>query len=666
MRRLRFKALLALLPILPLLADGLLCAADKTAIQVVPGPREISAQEKALAPDPAKGSQHGIILIDETMRDESQGTESNVYRHVRAKIFSNEARNLGDLEFTSESELGTSLLKKLWGVTLLPDGSILEVTQNDLKEQELARTAGSRIAVKKLSLRGIVPGCVIDYGYYLQERGYYGWMRADIQGKAPIQEYRYRWLPFLGMTSSYHLSHTEGLPITFTRDQKSVLVSARDLPAVPDEPYMPPDKESHASAEFYYRSASNKPEDFWNLEAKRLVRRAQAFAKEKAIAEAVARVKLPEGAGPMAKVKAAYDWIGANIKNTTLRTSEEAETDDKDDGSNPGARTAADVLAAGGGSARELDFLFYGMSRALGADAAIVLATDRTDHYFDPNLLSTRQFDWTLVGVKAPGEPEDKRIFADVGTGLPFGEVPWWITGSRVFQAGPDGYSLALLNPSDPRKNVLETDVKIAFNMDEGTATCSWTSEGSGQQGLSERWRLRSMSAEERSKALEADCGASGDFEVSRSESSTLSDLNEKYRLSCEGTLQSTNLTPKLGSYSFSITGPWVRWNPQFTEATRTQVIIFQYPRIDVVKLDVKSPAGFISTPVAAPPPIESPFGRYMLNIQATPEGYHVERLYAMVALVIPPKDYDVLRHFLAEVARVDGTRLEFRRAGAP
>src|SRR5262245_26268404 len=119
---------------------SLALAADKTAIEIVAGPKSMSPEEKAMAPDPARGSQHGIILVDESVRDESPGTESNIFRHVRAKIFSSEGRKLGDISIEHDRESG--LLKKWWGFTVSPDGTVLEMKPGDLQEQELARTRG--------------------------------------------------------------------------------------------------------------------------------------------------------------------------------------------------------------------------------------------------------------------------------------------------------------------------------------------------------------------------------------------------------------------------------------------------------------------------------------------------------------------------------------------
>jgi hypothetical protein len=660
------RAVAKRLPVIPVfLAGGLALCAEKTVIQIVPGPKVMTAEEKALVPDPARGAEHGIVLVDETVRDEYQGTESNVTRHIRAKIFSNEARNLADIEIPFNRDLG--LLKKWWGVTLLPDGTALETTQTDLKQHEVARVRGSALVKLKASLPGVVPGCVIDYGYQYQERGFYQSLRVDIQSEAPVKEFRYRWVPYMGRTAAYGLVHTQGLTVDARLDRSSVLVTGKDLPAVLEEPFMPPDDEARGSVIFYYRNSGEKPADFWDLEAKRLFRRAAEFAKEKPVSQLVASMNLPAGAGLMARLQSAYDWAAANFKNTTLRMTEEAEVDDSDQEKKPaGWRTVADVIKEKEAASYELDFLFFGMARALGADVSMIRATDRTDHYFNPGFLSLDQFNWTLVGVKAKGDPDEKLVFVDLGSGLPFGEIPWWLSGSRALLAAPEGHRIVPLYPSDPKKNLRQAKAKMSFNLADMTASLSWTIDGAGQQGLKERWRLRGLGPEERQKALDRECGGWGDMEISRAVAPRLQDLMASYHLECAGTQMNTNFHSGLGRYTFHFLGPWSEAPPRFAAPTRIQNAIFPFPAIESLILDVRSPEGFVPEAVAPVAPVESLFGKYALSISTTPEGYHVERLLALSAIVVPPKDYDTLRRFFTEVARADETRLVFKSADLP
>src|SRR5262245_22658759 len=643
-------------------APALALAADTTAIEIVPGARTMSPEEKALSPDPEHGSQHGIILVNESVRDESTGTETNLYRHVRAKVFSNEGRRLGDIEIDHDRERG--LLKKWWGFTVLPDGTVLDFKQSDLKEQQLAATRGRSYGVLKATLPGIVPGCIIDYGYVIQDRGLYFSTRVDIQEESPVKLFRYRWAPFTGLTAAYGLVHADGLAVATTRGQRSVLMTATDLPAVLDEPYMPPDAESHATAVFYYRRTGSKAQEFWDLEAERLVRRATTFAKEKPIAQAVASMKIPPDADLMTKLRTAYDWATRHVKNTSMQMAEEKEAGDDDEEKPENWRTAQDILTAGEGHGRDLDFLYFGLARALGAEVFPVLAADRTERYFNPDYLTVEQFDWTLMAVKAKGEPDEKLVFVDLGSGLPFGEIPWWITGSRALLASPQGHRMVFLAPSDPRKNLSESQVKISFNVDEGTMLFTYTNEGKCQRGLTSRWRLRGLNPDERAKELEALCGASGEMEISKAVAPNLQDPAANFRLECEGTLSGANIRRDLGGDTFGILGPWVEELPRFSSPTRTPNVVFSYPSLASLKIDVQSPPGFVATGAKPPVLVESNFGRYALMITTTPEGYHVERLYALSAVVVPPKDYDALRKFFEQVAQADATaRLEFKRA---
>jgi len=593
--------------------------------------------------------------------DESIGVDASLTYHLRAKIFSAEARQLADVEVPFNGNEG--VLKKWWGWTLLPDGSLVELRQGDLKEQEMMRAGGYKVSILKGSLPGVVPGCVIDYGYSLTYRGYFPTRRVKIQQSFPVRDFRYRWIPWGQRAASFRLSHAEGLGVSTVHDQRSLLVTGKDLPAILEEPWMPPIDEVGASASLYYRASADKPEEFWKLESKRLLQRANSFAKKQPIQDAVAAMQLPPQADLSARLKAAYDWLSKNIRNRSMLTTEEAEAETEDDRKESTHRTAEDVMEEKEGEGRELDFLFYGVARALGAEANLVLTTDRSDHYFDPLLLSVRQFDWALVAVRGPGEPLDKSTFVDLGSGLPYGEIPWWVSGARGFLAEPAGYQVLLLYPSDIRHNLSETHAKIVFEPQNGTASISWSMDGSGQQGLSERRAWRALNPAERQNRLDEYCGATGEFEVSKAEAPRLQDLQAGFHVDCQGTLLETNLAPDLAHYSFRWDGAWIESVPQLTSSSRKELVVFDYPRIDHAIVDLATPSGFstITPPVVAP--IESPFGRYNLFVRVTPDGYQVERLFALTALAVPAGDYGPLRRFLAEVRQADTTPVVFQRA---
>jgi len=92
--------------------------------------------------------------------------------------------------------------------------------------------------------------------------------------------------------------------------------------------------------------------------------------------------------------------------------------------------------------------------------------------------------------------------------------------------------------------------------------------------------------------------------------------------------------------------------------------VVFDYPKVEVSGMDVTAPHGFKSKPGPEPIKLESPFGRYQLFVKQTPTGYHVDRLYAVVALMVKAAEYDQVRKFFDDARKADRTLLAFERAG--
>ncbi len=371
-------------------------------------------------------------------------------------------------------------------------------------------------------------------------------------------------------------------------------------------------------------------------------------------------MNVPPDGDLSAKLSAVHRWLSVNIKHASFRTVEETEA--SEDVKDPKFNAKA-VLQSGRAVGRQLDYLYYGFAKLLRAEPYIVLTTDRTDHFFNPNLLSESQFDYSLVAVHIPGEAPDKFTFVDTGSGVSYGELPWWISGSRGFMADPKGAKVVVLRAPDPLKNSSETRTKISFNVEDGTASIRWSRADSGQAGRSDRMRLRGESPEERRKTFEDLCGSYGSFEVTRAEAPGLEDLYQGLHLECEGTLTDTNFTSELGRYSFRFDGAWEENVPELTSPTRIHPVIFSFPRVDKNVIDIDAPSGFV---VADPPPstkLDSPYGHYALSISATQSGYHVERTFSIDTVGVAAAEYEPLRRFLSQVHQADRTPVEFRKA---
>ncbi|HJQ97182.1 MAG TPA: hypothetical protein VJ826_02655, partial [Candidatus Polarisedimenticolaceae bacterium] len=370
-------------------------------------------------------------------------------------------------------------------------------------------------------------------------------------------------------------------------------------------------------------------------------------------------MNLPGEAPLPVRLAAAYDWIGAHITNSWFKTAEQVDAVVEDDEDQ--ANTAKVVLKEKEGTGWQLDLLFAGVARALGAESALIYAVDRTDRYWNRGWKSLNQFDYTFVGVRAPGDAEDAWTIVDPGSGLPYGEVPWDATGSTAFVATGKGMKSVVIPPATGQKNRTETKVTIGFSEDD-EITAKWSRTGLGASGMYDRRWLRRLDPAERKEQLDKMCAGSG--EVLAAELPGLDQTGTPFQIACDITAGEANVTEEIDDYRFSVLGAWWPETPELTSATRVQPIVFEYPRLDIVSLDVAPPPGFATKDPPAAVKLESPFGKYQWVATKTDKGYHVDRALALLPLFVKQGDYEALKSFLKQVSTADRTALGFQRTG--
>jgi hypothetical protein len=411
---------------------------------------------------------------------------------------------------------------------------------------------------------------------------------------------------------------------------------------------------------FYYSDSNEKQEDFWNLRAKRFDTRLKTFIGNRtAIREAIATMAIPPGASLPDKLQAAYAWIEQNITNTSLLSAEQEEA--LDDSEEKNAYDSKSVLRARRANSYEIDFLFAGFARELGADANLVRATDRTDHFWNKGLKSLDQFDYTFVAVRATGEPDESIVVVDAGSGLPYGQVPWRATGANALLCTREGAQTYVVPPAVAKLNLSDTKVTIEFGEENETILAKWYRRASGAAGMDHRRWFRDLDPSKRKKTLDDFCGGHA-IEVLGAELPEIAASSGPFQVACDLDLGESHISDDTGRYSFAFTGPWWPVTPEFPSSNRTTPVIFQYQLADVVSIDVKAPRGFRAASAPAPIDLRSPFGRYQLAIVKNEEGFHVDRALALLPLKVDPPDYAALRSFLQDVAKHDHTSLLFER----
>jgi len=642
--------------LLVFLAPLPLQAKPETFLAVGPGPQTISPEEAALAPE---GKPDAVVLLEERSIDEHLTTDREIRFHLRAKILTNEGREVADV--TIPYLKGEDKIKEWWARTLLPDGKVLELPLEQAVQHTAVKIRGAELKEMRAALPGVVPGAVIDYGYVLHSLRIPMYERIDLQRKYPIRTLRLRWQPSEVVSGAYRI-FGPGLPITSTKDRAAIRVVGNDLPPMVEEPWMPPAYHVRASVTFYYIDPETDMKHYWDDEARKEERYLARFLTaggDRAIHDVIESWNLSTELGLQQKLQRAYAWVTENVKDTGQLSFEElaaSESEDKE------AFTAKQVLKAREGTGWQVAALYVGFARALEAEAYLALATDRRNYVWDASLLSMEPFEMVLVAVRDPGKPDDPFVLCEPGTGLEYGEVPWWATGVHAMVSTKNGFKAVLVPPSDARKNLSDTAATFTFD-EEGTMHVAWTRTNKNLRGFDERLHLKNMDAHARGERLQELCGKGGSMEVAQAESPGMEEKFGSLRLECALDAEMTGPTEEIGRYSFTFSGPWIEPLPDFEgRATRVHPAVFDFGRVDKAKLTIQAPPGFAPKGAPEPKQIDTPFGRYRRAVRVTEAGYEVDRGVGFTPLMVPPQDYPALRAFLDQIRQADQVALEFER----
>lgn len=205
-----------------------------------------------------------------------------------------------------------------------------------------------------------------------------------------------------------------------------------DVPATPEEDWMPPLNSVSWRVEFYYTRYTSGP-DFWKTEGKDWMKEADHFAEptkplQSAAADMVSGLTTDEQ-----KARKIYEEV-MKLENTSFtRTKSAAERKQE---KLKEIKRAEDVWMQKGGSSDDLTLLYIALARAAGLQVWPMQVVNRNRAIFDPTYLTTYQLDDYVAIVKI-GE---KEVYLDPGQKMcPFGLLHWKHTlasGLRSSAAG--------------------------------------------------------------------------------------------------------------------------------------------------------------------------------------------------------------------------------------
>ena len=460
-----------------------------------------TGEELKMTADPkAPGAAAVYLNIEETDNDPLH------YRsvYVRIKVFTEKGKELATVQLP--------YMQADWKVTdirartIHSDGTVipLEGKPQELLVAKITNKEGEKVQVtrKTLTLPSVEVGSILEYRYQIRyDDNHFSSPSWEIQRPYFVHQARYAFTPFKafqpGSQTRSYLMDARGravntliwwniLPpgVTLKADIAGVFrLDLTDIPATPDEEWMPPINGLLYHVTFYYKSAGNA-DDFWIDEAKYWSKNVDHFAEpSKSIKEAVSGLIAP-GDSELDKAKKLYKAVQALDNTDFSRKKSESEMKQLN---LKAAKHAEDTWSQKSGSSHDITLLYLAMLRAAGLSATDMKVVDRSQRVFNMGYLDFDQLDDDIILVTIAG----KDILLDPGEKMcPFQTLHWKHSGATGIRQGDKVRSLGTTpEQAYPDNKIVRTgDITLDAH---GVITGHLNIVMTGQEAL--RWRQTAL-----------------------------------------------------------------------------------------------------------------------------------------------------------------------------
>ncbi|MGO9493282.1 MAG: DUF3857 domain-containing transglutaminase family protein [Terracidiphilus sp.] len=423
--------------------------------------------------------------------------------YVRIKVLTEKGKDLSKIEVPYVK--GNWKITDIKGRTIHSDGTIIPL---NVKPEDLLNEKSGELQFRKMvfTLPSVEVGSILEYTYTIRyDDNEFSSPIWDIQGDYFIHSGHYQFTPFKAFmpngtpdtSTSMYLEDERGrvvnslvwwnrLPTGVTMKTSvngSYTVDLTDVPATPDEEWMPPIRSFLYKVQFYYIPAST-PTEFWMGEAKFWSKDVDKFAEpSKAIKEAVSGIVAP-GDSDLVKAQKLYTAVEALDNTDYSRKKSESEMKQlkiKE------ARHAEDTWAQKSGNSEDIAMLYLAMLRAAGLTAYANKVVDRDQGTFDPTFMSLSQLDTTLAVLATGG----KEIILDPGEKMcPFMTLNWRHSGAMGIGQSAQGPSITTTPLQQYKDNSTNRIGDITVDA-QGGITGNFSFIMIGQEAL--RWRQAAL-----------------------------------------------------------------------------------------------------------------------------------------------------------------------------
>lgn len=547
--------------------------------------KPVTQEELAMKKPKVEADADAEAIFWEVRLDDKRDTKLTYSHYVRVKIFTERGR-----ERFSKMDIPFTKGKKVEHVAARvtkPDGTSIELQSSDIFEREIAKTGKVKVLAKSFAVPGIEPGVIVEYQYTESIEGdSASGERLLFQRDIPMQKVSYYVRPHSNSLLQFHPYNMEDTRFVEAKEKENKefrVGTMYDVPALKEEPYMPPDDEVRRWV--YLRYANLGTIFQWGMISndwgEDLKKRSKPNKEVKAkAAELTAGLTTDEE-----KLRKIYEFVQKNIRNVYFDNSLNEEQIKKLD-----VKDGDDALKKGMGGSYAVDMLFASLARAAGFETNIILAGDRTNNFFRPDKYPFPNFiEMSGVAVKTGNT---WRYFDPCTPYHPFGRLDWHRENVTVMLIGDGGYYWKTIPVAEPEQSVAKRIAKLELSAN-GTLSGDVRIEHNGHQAMTRRRdEFRNSLAKREENIKDEIKGRIATAEISDITIDNFDDSSKPLVYNLKITIP--NYAQKAGKRLIIQPGFFEYGaSPVFSSATRTHDIHFPYPWSEDDSVNIQLPAGY-------------------------------------------------------------------------
>jgi hypothetical protein len=617
------------------------------------GFQPVSPEELKMTSEPLAPGAPAIILYREVDRKDL-GRANTEYNYVRIKVLTEEGRKYANIEIPYLRQQTT--IGNIHARSIRPDGAILNF-DGKAYDQVISKSKTEKFLAKTFTVPDVQVGSIVEYFFnYDMADGYVYSSRWILSDELFTKKAFFTLKPSERIPVQW--SWPAGLPTGTVPPKQDpdriVRMTSTNIPAFQAEDHMPPANELKFRVEFVYnQDGFEQSEDkYWKSFGKKQNDRVEGFvSKRKSVEQALPSI-IASSDAPETKLRKMYDRCQQfrNLSYEPRRTAEEEKRDKAKPIDN------ADALWSNGyGSGWDITWLFLAMARAAEFEASPALVASRTEYFFNPKRMNSKELEANVVIVKLNG----KDLYFDPGAAYtPYGLLPWGEAGVQGLRLDKNGGNW--IETPLPESSASRVERKADFKLSddgslEGKVTVSYAGLEAQTLRVQERHEDDAARKTHLEDLLKEYVPASMDVELKNKPDwkSANDPLVAEYEIKIGGWASNAGKRALLPVGLFG--GPEKHI---FEHTKRTFPIYFPFPFQRVDEVNIQLPAGWQVGSVPKPVDQDSKAVQYTLKVEGNGSSVHLKRQLRSDLFLVAADKYNILRAFYQLVRTGDDQQI--------